>query len=206
MWNIVTENKNAPQNQGGQAKYLLQRDRTLATIVLSVDPTLLYLLVADPENPAVVCKKLADLVQKKTWANKLNLRRKLYNLKLKDRQSMQKHVKMLTEIFYELSIIVDSLEEENQVARLLASLPQSNDVLVLALEASIEVPKLEVVTEKLLHEETKEQTDKEFSTIEVKAMASKHQTSSKGPKCHHCGRFGHIKRECKMLLGSPKKN
>ena len=30
---------------------MLQRDRALATIVLSVDPTLLYLLVADPENP-----------------------------------------------------------------------------------------------------------------------------------------------------------
>ena len=129
---------------------MLQRDRALATIVLSVDPTLLYLLVADPENPAVVWKKLADLVQKKTWANKLNLRRKLYNLKLKDRQSMQKHVKMLTKIFYELSIIGDSLEEENQVARLLvSSLPESYDMLVLALEASTEVPKLEIVTEKL---------------------------------------------------------
>ena len=62
---------------------------------------------------------------------------------------MQKHVKMLTKIFYELSIIGDSLEEENQVARLLASLPESYDMLVLALEASTEVPKLEIVTEKL---------------------------------------------------------
>ena len=90
---------------------MLQRDRALATIVLSVDQTLLYLPGADAENPAVVWKKLADLVQKKTWASKLTLRRKLYNLKLKDRQSMQKHVKMLTEIFDELSIIGDPLEE-----------------------------------------------------------------------------------------------
>ena len=90
---------------------MLQRDRALATIVLSVDQTLLYLPGADAENPAVFWKKLADLVQKKTWASKLTLRRKLYNLKLKDRQSMQKHVKMLTEIFDELSIIGDPLEE-----------------------------------------------------------------------------------------------
>ena len=47
LWNIVTGNWNAPE-------YLLQRDRALATIVLSVDPTLLYLLAPDPENPAVV--------------------------------------------------------------------------------------------------------------------------------------------------------
>ena len=66
--NIVTENENAPENQGEQAKYLLRRDRALVTVVLSVDPALLYLLGPDPENPAVVWKKLADQFQKKTKA------------------------------------------------------------------------------------------------------------------------------------------
>ena len=193
LWNIVTGNENAPDNQGEQAKYLLQRDRASATIVLSVDLTLLYLLGPDPEHPAVVWKKLADQFQKNTWANKLALQRKLCNLKLKDGKSMQKHVKMLTEIFDELSIIGDPLDEENQVVHLLANLPEFYDMLVIGLEASPEVSKLEIVIEK-------------SSTIEVKAMTSKHQTSRKGPKCHHCGRFGHIKRECQMLLESPGKN
>ena len=86
---------------------------------------------------------------------------------------MQKHVKMLTEIFDELSIIDDPLDEENQVVHLLVSLPESYDMLVTALEASPEVPNLEIVTERLLHEETK-QRDKESSTTEVRAMTSKH--------------------------------
>ena len=73
----MTGNENALENQGEQAKYLLRRDCALATIVLSVDPTLLYLLGPDPENAAVVWKKLAGQFQKKTWANKLVLRRKL---------------------------------------------------------------------------------------------------------------------------------
>ena len=132
---------------------MLQRDRALAMIVLSVDPTLLYLLGPDPQNPAVVWKKLADQFQKKTWANKLALQRKLYNLKLKDGQSMQKHVKMLIEIFDELSIIGDPLDEENQVVHLLASLAESYDMLVTALESSPEVPKLQIVTERLLYED-----------------------------------------------------
>ena len=129
----------------------MRRDRALAMIVLSVDPTLLYLLGPDPQNPAVVWKKLADQFQKKTWANKLALQRKLYNLKLKDGQSMQKHVKMLIEIFDELSIIGDPLDEENQVVHLLASLAESYDMLVTALESSPEVPKLQIVTERLLY-------------------------------------------------------
>ena len=205
LWNVVTGNENAPENQGEKAKYLLRRYHALATIVLSVYPTLLYLLGLDHENPTVVWKKLPDQFQKKAWVNKLAVRRKLYNLKLKEGQSMQKHVKMLTVIFDDLSIIGDALDKENQVVHLLASLPESYDMLVTALEASPEVPKLEIVTERLLHEETK-QRDKGSSTIEVKAMTSKQQTSRKGPKCHHCGRFGDIKRECRMLLESPGKN
>ena len=91
---------------------------------------------------------------------------------------MQKHVKMLTEIFDELSIIDDPLDEENQVVHLLASLPESYDMLVTALEASPEVPKLEIVTERLLCEETK-QRDKESSTIEVNIKTSNIQERSK---------------------------
>ena len=86
---------------------------------------------------------------------------------------MQKHVEMLTEVFHELSINGDPLDEENQVVQLLASLPESYDMLVTALEASPEVPNLEIVTERLLHEETK-QRDKESSTTEVRVMTSKH--------------------------------
>ena len=137
--------------------------------------------------------------------NKLVPRRKLYNLKLKDGQSMQKHVKMLTEIFDEMSIIGDPVDEENQGVHILASLPGSYHMLVKALEASPEVPKPEIVTKGLLHEETK-QREKESSTIEVKAMTSKHQTSRKGPKCHNYGRFGYTKKKCRMLLESPGKN
>ena len=64
LWNFVTGDENAPENQGEQAKYLLRRDRALVTTVLFVDPTLLYLLWADPESPAVVWKKLAGQSQK----------------------------------------------------------------------------------------------------------------------------------------------
>ena len=48
---------------------MARRDRALAMMVLSVDPTLLYLL-GDPEDPVTVWKKLSDQFQKKTWANK----------------------------------------------------------------------------------------------------------------------------------------
>ncbi len=51
------------------AKFNARRDRALALIVLSVDPTILYLL-GDPTDPVALWEKLASQFQKKSWANK----------------------------------------------------------------------------------------------------------------------------------------
>ena len=205
LWGIVNDTEDTPNDEREIPKFMLRRDRALATIVLSMEPTLLYLLGPDPEDPTEVWKKLADQFQKKTWSNKLTLRRKLYDLKLKDGQSVQKHVKALTEIFDELAIIGDPLDDESKVVHLLASLPDAYDILVTALEASAEVPKLEVVTERLLHEETKRK-DKDSSNTDAKAISTKHRNPRKGPKCHHCGKIGHIKRDCWELMKKPEKS
>ena len=94
----------------------------LAIIVLSVDPSLSYLL-GEPEDQGTVWKKLADQFQKKTWSNKLALRCRLNNLRLKEGESVQKHMKAMTELFNEMSVIGTTMEEEDKVVTLLASLP-----------------------------------------------------------------------------------
>ena len=121
----------------------------------SIRTSLLY-LIGDPKDPVAVWKKLQDQFQKKTWANKLELRRKLYSLRLKDGESVQEHIKTMTEVFEALAVIGDPVTEEDRVVYLLASLPDSFNMLVTALEASSEnVPKMEIVTERLLHEARK---------------------------------------------------
>ena len=182
---------------GLHAKYLSRKDRVLATIVLSLEPSLLC-LIGYPGNPGVVWKKLADQFQKKTWANKLVLRRRLYPLKLKEGDSVHNHIKLMTKTFNELSVIGDSLNEEDRVVHLLASLPEYYDMLVTALEASQDVPKWALVTERLLYGENK-MREKQTGGAESKAMTSKHHINKKGPKCFHCGKFGHLKRNYRLL-------
>ena len=52
-------------------------------------------------------------------------------------------------------MIGNPIFEEDRVVHLLTSLPDSYNMLVTAFEANVEVPKFEVVTERLLHEERK---------------------------------------------------
>ena len=66
LWGIVNESETAPaEGADGYSKFITRRDRALAIIVLSVDPSLLY-LIGDPTNPVDVWKKLSTQFQKKT--------------------------------------------------------------------------------------------------------------------------------------------
>ena len=140
--------------------------------------------------------------RKKTWANKLEIHRKL----LKDGESVQKHMKAMTEIFDGLSVIGDPVEEEDRVVHLLVSLPESFGMLVLvtALEANTDVSKMDIVTERLLHEERKMKGRDDSGPSSEKAMAS--HSRKKSVKCYHCGKLGHIKRNCRLLSSEEQKS
>lgn len=79
LWGIVSGSEQEPASTATAdtiTKYNTKKDKALATIVLLVDPSLLYLL-GDPQNPKTVWDTLSNQFQKKSWANKLDLRRKL---------------------------------------------------------------------------------------------------------------------------------
>ena len=154
LWGIVSGTETEPHKKSERrTKFLARKDRALAIIVLAIDPELLYLVGSDPDDPVVVWKKLQDQFQRKTWANRLALRCKLHSMRFREGESIQEHVKIMTELFSELAIVGDAIEEDDQVVYLLATLPDS---LVTALEVSEEVPKMETVTEQLLYVERKQ--------------------------------------------------
>ena len=63
LWGIVNGTEVAPAEAEPLAKFNTRRDKALAIIVLSVDPTLLY-LVGDPTNPIKVWK---TSFKRSTW-------------------------------------------------------------------------------------------------------------------------------------------
>ena len=80
----------------------------------------------------------------------------------------------MTEIFEELAVIGDPVKEEDRVVHLLASLPESYNMLATALEANSEVPQMVVITERLLHEESKHKDQEDSGRSHMKAMTVTH--------------------------------
>ena len=119
---------------------------------------------------------------------------------------MQEHIKEMTELFDELSVVGDPVSEEDRVVHLLASLPESYSILVTAFEANADVPKIEIVTKRLLHEEHKQKGRAESADTNSmeKVMTSEQRIRRKGVRCHYCKRIGHFKRDCFELAADRK--
>ena len=77
-WKV--QSKLALLDEVAVAKFNVGQDKALAISGLSIDPTLLYLL-DDIYDPKAAWKKLHDQYCKKTWANKLELRNPLPEIK-----------------------------------------------------------------------------------------------------------------------------
>ena len=212
LWTIVNKEEEIPEvdeerfreSMEARRKFKTRYDRALTTIVLSVSPQLLYLLGVEPKDPVEAWDTLENQFQKRTWANKLTLKRKLSSMKLKDSQSVSEHIRAMTEIFQELSIIGEPMEEEDRVVQLLTSLPKKFNVLVTALESNPEVPSMEIVTERIMHEDSKlkeseSHKDRNQALYAGREGRRESEPYREPPSCYYCKKVGHIQRNCEKL-------
>ena len=109
-----------PKTDDQYRKFMSRSNEMLATIVLSLDPSLLY-FIGDPQDPETFWTKLSDQFQKKTWENMLVLRCRLHTHQLKEGDLVQEYIKVMTETFNELAIVGVELSDEDLVVYLLAS-------------------------------------------------------------------------------------
>ena len=78
-------------------------------------------------------EKLGTLYQSKSLVNKMFLRKKLYNLRMKDGDSVTEHLNAFNTVVSQLSSVDIKISDEDKCISLLCSLPYSWDSLVVAI-------------------------------------------------------------------------
>ena len=122
---------------------------------------------------------------------------------------MQEHLQHFSELFAELAVIGDAMEEKDKVISILASLPDSYSIIVTALEAMADVQSMESVTERLLHEESKQKPKNEENALMAGQQTldkNKNFNTKKNFRCYECSKVGHIKKNCRIFLKKEKES
>ena len=109
-------------------------------------------------------EKLGNLYQSKSMVNKLFLRKKLYNLRMRDGDSVAEHLSAFNTVVSQLVSVDIKISYEDKCIRLLCSLLVSWDSLVVAIGSNTTSLKFEEVVLSLLSEEMRRKNMEGHST------------------------------------------
>jgi hypothetical protein len=127
--------------------------RARSTIQLCLEDSVL-LNVSGESTANELWDKLGNLYQSKYLVNKLFLRKKLYHLRMEDRDSMTEHLNAFDTMVSQLISVNITIAEEDKCITLLCSFPDSWDNLVVAIGSTTQsTSKYEDVISSLLSKE-----------------------------------------------------
>jgi hypothetical protein len=108
--------------------------------------------------------KLGKLYQSKSLGNKLILRKKLYNLRMRDGDSVVEHLNSFNIVVSQLVSVEIKISNEDKCISLLCSLPNSWDSLVVAIGSNTIALNFDEVVSSLLSEEMRRKNMEGHST------------------------------------------
>jgi hypothetical protein len=108
--------------------------------------------------------KLGKFYQSKSLVNKLFLRKKLYNLRMRDGDSVAEHLNAFNTVVSQLVFVEIKISDEDKCINLLCSLLDSWDSLVVAIGSNTTTLKFDEVVSSLLSEEMRQKNMEGQST------------------------------------------
>lgn len=176
--------------------------RALSTIRLCLADDVLFNIIGENITAGLWCK-LESLYMTKSLTSRIYLKRQLYSLRMKEGTTIADHLNTFHTLIVKLTSMEIKFEDEDKAITLLCSLPESWDNLVTSISfSSIDALDYDSVVGALLTEEMRRKSSKETLTSEVmlvRGRTKEHNKSkrSKGKaKSWHCGKSGHLKKDC----------
>ncbi|KAH9786526.1 hypothetical protein KPL71_010287 [Citrus sinensis] len=177
------------------------------TIILSLADSVIR-EVAKETFVAGLMEKLESLYMKKSLANRLYIKKKMFTLKMTESSSLDKHIDEFNQVCDTLATIDEALDDEGKALLLVSSLPGSYKNFVDALmygrqTLSLDEIKLALNTREL--QEKRQNLDQETGEgLTAKGQHYKNQKKKQGKakdknktlKCFQCHKEGHFKRDC----------
>ncbi|KAE8706560.1 hypothetical protein F3Y22_tig00110392pilonHSYRG00195 [Hibiscus syriacus] len=163
---------------------------------------------------------LTKLYEATSLHNKIFLKRKLYTLRMPESTSVTEHLNTLNTLFSQLTSLSCKIGEQECVELLLQSLPDSYNQLIINLtNTNVTSLVFDDVAAAVLQEESRRKnkegrqvnpqqaealtTMRGRSTEHGQSSSHKHgrskSRSKKNLKCYHCGKKGHLKKDCWSL-------
>ena len=206
------EGDEAKPEEMSQKQWDKLKKKSLGTIRQWVDASI-HNHVKMEIDPQVLWKKLESMYEKKNAQGKVFLIRKIMNLKLSEGRSVSQHLNDFEGLVTELAVAGMSMDNEMQACLLLGSLPDSWDTLVVSLSNSAPdgVVTMDTVKKSMDNEELRRRN---IASTSSQALVTENRSRSRGRghaqfrdrsksrekrRCYHCGKEGHLKRNCYLL-------
>eukprot|EP00253_Pinus_taeda_P002925 PITA_02925 len=187
-----------------------------STIKLCVS-YLVLLNVSREATAKALWDKLGTLYQSKSLVNKLFLQKKLYNLRMKDGDSVTEHLNAFNAVVSQLSTVDIKISDEDKCISLLCSLPNSWDSLVIAIGSNATALQFDEIVSSLLTKELRRKNidnqngdalsvrGRSQNTNKNKSLSGRSKSRGRSKSlgkpikvaCWKCGKEGHFRRECK---------
>ncbi|CAD7087797.1 unnamed protein product [Hermetia illucens] len=210
-------------------------ERTAKSVIVEYLSDSFLSFAKEEHTTKEIISDLDAIYGRKSVATQLALRKKLLSLKLQGDTKLIKHFTNFDDIIRDMLAAGAKLDETDKVAHLLLSLPNSYDAVITAIETlsddslSLAFVKTRLLDhevkltnegrnlcEQVLHVENVSYNKKKFKQKGAmnKSDFNRHNNKInklKFPKntrkfeCHHCGRKGHIKKDCYYYKNSKSK-
>jgi hypothetical protein len=128
--------------------------------------------VSEETSTKDLWENLGKLYQSKSLVNKLFLRKKLYNLRMRDEDSVEEHLNTFNIVVSQLVSAKIKISDEDKCISLFFSLPDSWDSLVVAIGSNTTSLKFDEVVSSLLSEEMRRKNMEGHSTNTLFARGS----------------------------------
>lgn len=206
LWEVVKPTPNADGTL--PVADALKDRRARAKIILLLDPVN-YVHVREAKSARDTWSKLEAAFEDSGLTRKVGLLRKLITTSLATSNSMETFVNDIIATAHQLRGIGFEITDEWIGTLLLAGLPEEYRPMIMALVNSGAAITGDVIKTKLLQEIRVPTSGAAFASNKhgrkpIKQSEKPNPSSSKGPKCRRCHKFGHIARECSTR--EPKKS